>query len=619
MNKNRFYIFCAIIFPILYGFFIIKNFSTPLSSFNGGDVEEWEYVGYFLSENIHFNPLPHLELVHNQTFYPFGTKQVFLDWSLESNYWYAFFYKNFGYGAWLNFYLVLSLTISLLGSYVILKKDFGETKSFIAGLMVTFFNVYALAKYPVHFPHSTIHWTILSIFTDFIIFRRFYFYENISLKWILLKIFLLVAVLGLNVGYIAGYALSSFTITFIVFSVLISFDFRRRKKQIFDYFSGWKTEFNQQTTKYFFLTIPIFIYLYFLLPLILQIYFEAKSFNIDTTHMNSFWSHPLRLFLPYFGSWNAIYVPLQHILHDMPEGESAGSVGWTCLFLGILGFVSGYKKNWVVFIPLIVFLVLSVLYHPNKFPTLKIFPWFEFNRVGSRFTSIIPVVFACFFLTIQPEIKFKKILITVLLLLFSLESFSIFAFFHAKKTYFLSEEVLKYMKVVEKQKGEAVFDFPFCIVGGDGSGLNENLCSVYEKTCGVYAYRRFHHKKVIGGYYSHIPAGELSSFQKIGLNKLFYGNGDWLSAKKVKNDFNEEQLAYFIRFVQLNDFCGINIYRDLISDELYKNIIKRIGKPKVITNIAGAGRVEFIPKPNDWYKLVDKQKAIHLKFPCGCD
>lgn len=619
MNKNKLYIIGAILLPILYGLFFIKNFSTPLTSINGGDVEEWEYVGYFLSENISFNPFPQLNFVHNQTFYPFGTKQVFLDWSLESNYWYAFFYKNFGYGAWLNIYLLLSLIISLLGSYLILRREFGETKAFISGLMVTFFNVYALAKYPVHFPHSTIHWTILSIFSDFIIFRRFYFKHNISLKWILLKIFVLVAVLGLNVGYIAGYALSSFTITFFILLIFVVINFRDRKTQIINYFLKWFTEFKERQSYFLILSLPIFIYLYFLLPLILQIYFEAKSFNINTTQMNSFWSHPLRLFLPYFGSWNAIHVPFQNIFHDMPEGESAGSVGWTILFLGIFGFISAFRKNWAVYLPLVILLVLSVLYHPNKFPTLKIFPWFEFNRVGSRFTSIIPVIFACFFLSIHENIKFKKTLISILIVIFSFESYAVFAFLNSKKTYELSEEVLNYMKVVEKQKGEAVFDFPFCIVGGDGSGLKENLCSVYEKTCGVYAYKRFHHKKVIGGYYSHIPEGELAPFQKIGLDKLFYGDGDWISAQKVKNNFDEKQLEYFVKFLQINDFCGINIYRDLISEELYNKIVGSIGKPIISTNIAGAGRVEFIPKPQKWYNLVDKQKAIQLKFPCGCD
>lgn len=175
---NIVFVFICISLPILYGVFFIRNFSMPLSG--GGDIDEWEYVGYYLAENISFNPFPSLVFQNNQSFYPFGTTQVFSDWSLESNYWFAFFYKNFGNGAWLNFYYILSLIISFLGSYLILKKVFGQNKAFLAGFIVTFVNFYALNKYPDHFNHSTIHWTVLSIFTDFILVKRI-FLEKIFL------------------------------------------------------------------------------------------------------------------------------------------------------------------------------------------------------------------------------------------------------------------------------------------------------------------------------------------------------------------------------------------------------------------------------------------------------
>jgi hypothetical protein len=46
-NKNLLFIAVAIFLPIFYGVFFIRNFSMPLSG--GGDVDEWEYVGYYLA------------------------------------------------------------------------------------------------------------------------------------------------------------------------------------------------------------------------------------------------------------------------------------------------------------------------------------------------------------------------------------------------------------------------------------------------------------------------------------------------------------------------------------------------------------------------------------------
>ena len=175
------------------------------------------------------------------------------------------------------------------------------------------------------------------------------------------------------------------------------------------------------------------------------------------------------------------------------------------------------------------------------------------------------------------------------------------------------------MAVVEKQKGEAVLDFPFCVVGGDGTGLKENLCPVFVYTCNVYAMRRFHHKKVIGGYYSHINPVAIKGFVDMGVGKLTKPNyTDWRSASMIINEFSEEQLAYFIKYLQYNDFVGINLCVDLIHEKMYKQIVDNIGKPTQSTLFPGAGKVVFIPKPDAWRKLTDKNKAAKMKFPCGC-
>ncbi|WP_337041042.1 hypothetical protein [Emticicia sp. 17c] len=617
-RQNQLFIIICIVLPIIYGICFIRNFSLPLTG--GGDTDEWEYVGYFLSENIHFDIVPQVALNQNQTFYPFGTTQAFSDWSLESNYWFAFFYKLKGHGAWLNYYYVLSLIISFLGTYLLLKREFGARKAFFSGFVVTFLNFYALNKYPHHFNHSTIHWTILSIFSDFILFKRIILKENISLKWVFLKAFLLIAALGMNLGYVCGFALTSFVLSLIIACGVMLKRYLNKENQILSYISSWKTDFVRKPVYYICLGLPSLLLLYLYLPIVWQIYKEAQTLHFNNAESPHMWSHPLRMLFPYLPFFNAIENPLIAVLKDMPEGLGSGSPGWFCLLIGSIGYFYNRKKYWLVFLPLSILLVISTFYHPNKVPTLKIFPWGTFNRVPSRFTSILPVIFCCFFLPIEwPKIKSRKIIVAILSILLLLEVSVVYGYRYSKAPYKIDSNFFNYMSYVEKQEGEAVLDFPFCIVGGDGTGLKENLCPVFEKTCNIYALRRFHHKKVIGGYYSHIHPSAIKGFTNIGIgNILVPDSDDWRKASVIINDFSDQQLAYFIRYFQYNDFAGINLCIDLIPERMYQQIVSKIGEPTQQTVFPGAGRVVFIPKPVAWQKMVNKSKAMSMKFPCGC-
>lgn len=621
-NKNYLFILLAIFLPILYGFFFIRNFSMPLSG--GGDVDEWEYVGYYLSQHLSFKPFPSLVFNHNQTFYPFGTTQVFSDWSLESNYWFAFFYNNFGYGAWLNYYYILSLIVSFLGAYLTLKKDFGLLKAFFVGFVVTFFNFYALNKYPHHYNHSTIHWAILSLFTDFILVKRIILRENISLKWVFLKAFILLATLGMNLGYICGFALNSFVISLIVVLVIVIKRILKGENQLKKYLTDWYTELKRSPMLYFMLSIPSLVFMFFYLPLVFQIYFEAKSFHLDDANAPHFWSHPLRMLLPYFPNFSALHNPFTHFLKDMPEGLGSGSPGWVCLSLGIIGFFSNRKQFWLVFLPLVILLFVSTFYHPNKIPTLKIFPWGAYNRVPSRFTSLLPVIFSCFFLpTDVRKLPYNKFLLLAFTTFFVLELSVVYQYRFSQKPFEFDKNFFGYMQQVKMQKGEAVMDFPFCIVGGDGTGLRENLCPIFQRTCNMYAMSRFHEKKVIGGYYSHVHDSAIKGFVGVGIGNWAMPDDStyiegWKKAKKIINTFNPQQLEHFVKYFQYNDFAGINICVDLIPTKMYGQITNVIGQPTQTTILPGAGKVVFIPKPKEWQKYINKTKAKQLKYPCGC-
>ncbi len=611
--------FLCILLPILYGVFFVRNFTFPLSG--GGDVDEWEYVGFYLSQNIHFDPFPHLNLQQNQTFYPFGTTQVFADWSLESDYWFAFFYTHFGHGAWLNYYYVFSLFISFFGTFLLLKKEFGQYKAFFVGFVVTFCNFYALNKYPHHFNHSTIHWAILSLFSDFVIVKRIILRETISLKWVFLKAFILIATLGMNLGYICGFALNSFVLSLLVVIIVVFRRLLKKENQLKAIFVHWKNELFEAKAYYFLLAIPSLIFLFFYLPLVLQIYSEAKSFHLDQRVAPHFWSNPVRMLFPFFPYFSALQNPLTSLMRDMPEGLGSGSPGWFCLLLGIVGFLKNRKQYWVVFLPLLILLVISTFYHPNKVPTLKLFPWGAYNRVPSRFTSLLPVIFCCYFLPIKLEnFRYKKIFFIIITTICIVEMSVVYKYRFVQKPYTFDANFFNYLSNIEKIKGEAVMDFPFCIVGGDGSGLAENLCPIFPKTCNIYAMSRFHHKKVIGGYYSHVPEMAMNGFVNIGIgNWAVADRKEWQWASKLVNTLSNEQLEHFIKYVQYNDFVGINLFIDLIPKGMYSQIENAIGKHTMTTEFPGAGKVVFIPKPKSWKVLIDKQKALKMKYPCGCD
>ncbi len=167
-------------------------------------------------------------------------------------------------------------------------------------------------------------------------------------------------------------------------------------------------------------------------------------------------------------------------------------------------------------------------------------------------------------------------------------------------------------------------DFPFCIVGGDGTGLRENLCPIFQKTCNVYALSRFHGKKVIGGYYSHVHESAVKGFVGVGVGNWAKPDNDsyiegWKKATKIINSFDEQQLKHFVKYFQYNDFAGINICVDLIPSKLYQQIISAIGQPTNSTYFPGAGKVVFIPKPEEWFRYTNAEKGRNIKFPCGCD
>ena len=613
---------CFALLTGLYGFFFLRNFSGPLADMNAGDIDQWDYMGYYVAKNLSFTPLPHLNWINDQTFYPYGTNHVFQGWAFEQNFWYAICYHLFGNGPWLNVYYLFSLFVVSTGTYLLLRKDYGAFRATLAGLFVTFLNFYALNKYPGHYAYAMIHWTVLSMLTDFLLTRRVVLRESVNLRFLLLKGLLLTLCLGHDVGYILGYALSSFTLNALFVAAVLGWRLFRSSgkpmQEIGQVLTTWQREFQQRPLIPVALLLAIVTLSLLYVPLLLEVAHQATSFTFKDRFAGGHgWVHPLRLLMPYLPGFNPGIDSLAPYLHDMPEGNGAGSAGWFLLILGILGFWKTRQPIRWAYVPFLVFGVLHALYHPIQLPTLQIFPWDRFSRIPSRATVTYPVILTIFALHWSGQIR--PVFLGSLLLIGLLEVFSVYSFRHEQKPYYFSESFEKYMNQIRQQPGEAILDWPFCVVGGNGVGIHE-ICPLYERTNTLYALQRFHGKKTVGQYFGRLHESQIEPFLKAGWSPIINhpDTPDLWVAKRLTTCLTDEQWRFFEQFYQYNDFAGINLCIDLLPESCVEDFYKHIGRPVATTEIPGAGRIVFIPKPASMRQKVNRQLGKSVRFPCGC-
>lgn len=611
-----------VLLTLLYGIFFIRNFSGPLAEVLPGDTDQWEYMGYYLIKNLSFRPLPHLNLVSDQTFFPYGTNHAFQGWAFESNGWYALGYLLFGMGPWLNLYYLLSLLITSAGTYLLLRKDYGDTRAWMTGFIITFLNFYALNKYPGHFAYSIIHWTALSFITDFLLVRRVVLEEPVPLKLVLIKLLLLTLCFGLDLGYVMGYALSSFTLSTLFIAGLVSYRAFRRSDSALDLvhrtLTSWRVSWHPVYSTALLLASCCLALFY--IPLLLDVLRQASVFTFpDPFSGGHGWMHPLRLLQPYFPGIHLADYAVHNSFHDMPEGYGAGSPGWLLLGLACLGFRYTPRAVRWAYLPMAVFFILHVIYHPVHIPSLQIFPWCRFNRHPSRVTLLYPAIAAILALYLPARLP-APVWIS-LLVVGLLEMGTVFQYRYNWEPYYFPATFKPYMNRVHQQPGEAILDWPFCVVGGNGVGGADGLCPLYSTTTMLYSYKRFHDKKTIGQYFGRLHERQIQPFIQAGWPTLL-SHADvpnFINAKHLTTCFTQAEWQFFDRFYTLNDFAGINLCVDLIPKTCVQAFYARYGQPVATTVIPSTGTIAFIPKPARFRARVNKALGKLVRFSCGCD
>jgi hypothetical protein len=622
LKNNSFYLILLafVVVVLAFSLLIVKNLSEPLVGY--GDTEQWEYAGFYLRNNISFTPFPQLNLVNNEVFYPYGTSSVFQPWSIERDIFYATFYSIFGMGPWIQIYYVLSILITGIGSFLLLFEDYGFIRASAAGFLIPFLSFYAFHKYPEHLGYSVIHWTALSFIVDFLIVKKVVIGRYVSLRMILIRICLLTLCLGQELGYIAGCALTSFTVSilFVLFLLIYRY-YKNIKSNLINLIKitvgNYKSEFYTYPPIYLIL-LGVFLtvsFIYF--PLVLQISIAAKSFDFTGVPSGAWWANPLRIFIPFLPFFNPGF-NLEQLLNDSPEGLGAGSPGWFLLILGLVGLWQT-RKQVAIFIPMLIVLCLCIFYHPIYFPILKIFPWFSFSRVQGRFTIVYPIILSLFAVHINLtnlSVYRKRLISMFLIVIACTEIYTAYTLkVKAEPFYSLDHNFIEYMNYVKQQPGEAVLDWPFCVAGGNGVGAGTGLCPYYFRNHVVSALRRFHNKKVMGHYFGRLHPAQIQPYIDAGWNKLFApDNEDIFQATQQKRCFNADEWKFFTDFYKFNDFAGINLYVNFFPQQCVQDFYTRFGQPTMETQVPGAGLVKFIPKSVELRNQVDLNLGKELKF-----
>ena len=149
---------------------------------------------------------------------------------------------------------------------------------------------------------------------------------------------------------------------------------------------------------------------------------------------------------------------------------------------------------------------------------------------------------------------------------------------------------MAHMKKIEALPGEAVLDFPFCILGGNGD--TAYLCPFMERLKSVYALQRFHHKKVIGQYLGRVHPTQTKPFVDQGWPKMW----DTDDSDPIKAD---KQLR-----------CLTDAESEGCPEQFYA----RHGQPMGTVSIPKAGRLAFIPRRAETFSRLDPEGAKQIRY-----
>ncbi len=567
---------------------------------------------YFLSQNVSWFPFPHLKLPCDFFAYPYKFDPIFLTWMLEHDYFSGLLMAIFGIGPWEQIYWMISLVLSTIIPYELLRK-YGDYKSWQAALFVflaTFCNYAVICKYPGHYTLVIYHWVLVSFVMDFLILKRYFEKEKYTAAFVLLKMIFLVLCLGLELGYIAGMAFCS---SFIVCIYIFLCELIRSKSLIQPFRWFWIQflyvcrDFRTSWINYFLLGV-LFLVLYLYLPIVLQIAFITKTSGVSGSDLMQTASLH-RMLLPIF-PWCHPAMYVKHCLVDPVYGVAdtiyGNCVGWSFLLI-LFGGILFSKKNFRVYFPfvLLVFLIVFVV----QVPLLKYFPCFSYARFSERFSPALVPLISLAILSVDRNLFSKslfKIFICILIPLFSLECFTAysksFAWIDLWPLQNISPESKRIIKKLQDWSGQAICFLPFSVRGGDENFIGargEDLSDAHEMQFAAFA------KKKTNNFYGgrlDLNSGELPLMQKCHW-EVFHN-------QLKRGALSRENLQQFKKFVKSADFSALVLFDIFLSPEAKKQMFEEFGPSEMVSVSGYLFHVIFLP---DSYRQIQKpQKDVYF-------
>lgn len=593
---------------------IVRDFGGPM--LGNGDLNLWVHQSDYVRTHLHLNPLPTLELQNDDLLYPYGTNQVFMPWVFEAHLLSAGLTSLFGLGPWEQLYFVLSLAITVLGSFLLLVPDHGVRRAAVAAFAVSFGNAYAMCKFPGHFGLSCYHWMTLALLADGLLVWRRAHGRPWSATLVAARVAFAFLGLGLDLGYVAGINLTSGVVTAIWLAVLDLREARRRQISVIgravEISRDLRGSFLRHRVRVVVLIVLVLAAATVYVPLAADIATAARSYDFSDVPGGVWWANPVRLLLPIVpGSYHLA----REYLVDKPEARFAMQPGLSLVLAAIAGLIWGRRRVWF---PSLIVLLLFLSYHPESFRTLNLLPWFSFARVSSRFSIALPALLVTCALAVprwRTATRVGRIVVWLLIALGTVEVVTAYRggvlvgrwrFWHP------GPAASDMFKAVRNAPGEAVFEWPFCVAAGNGLGP-EWTTTYYHQLSGTSVLQAFHHKKTVGMYYGRLHPSQVEPFLDAGWPRLFVPRTDARGRPVAQlRDPAPHEWRFLEDFIRLNDFCGVILYADLLPQTTIDGFVARMGPTVARAEATPFGTMLFLRVPEEWRAATDLDAGRRL-------
>ncbi|MDP0499406.1 MAG: hypothetical protein Q7P63_04825 [Verrucomicrobiota bacterium JB022] len=568
-----------------------------------GDGGTWEHYRWLFAQLLDWWPFPHLEYGGDLAFYPYGTSQVFTSWTFEQLYLTTALERLFGPGPWIDVYYIGSQLATALGLYWILRRVYGRGWGALAACVVAGANFYLLAKFPGHFNLSHAHWAYFTVASLHLLMHRLVAFERLSLGLVLWMVLCGICCLGMELGYVAGFAYT-FTLCHIaVFLVWWLCHLRPVNTYLWTQLKGWQAEL--KSWRVWALGAAILLAAYLYLPQIYWLWRELAQFpSAEMPHGLSF-THPMRMLLPIVPDFTPEMAMNTSFFQDRMETPFAWQPGLSLFVLGMVGFFLAADRRRSVWIglPLLCCLLIYALLQ-SSFHPFNWLPWMEHMRMAARFSLMLPLLFVLAWLPQAARIwrtRSGQVFYGLLGLLFLLELSTAWRFLWG--TRYVEQpptpEFVHLMETIRESPGEAVLYWPFCVAGGNGVGTGE-FGPYYHPQAGMESTQVFHEKKMMSRYFGRIHWDQLEPLYRAGWDRMFMPDSEELfTAQGQGRDFDAAQWAFMTDFLRLNDFCGVLVFASMLPPETVEGFRARMGEPVAEAVVYGEHAL-FFRKPEAW-------------------